>query len=112
MEDKATFDRYMATIAKIASIDTETAEHDIQGAAPEESRDYIRSCRERLEADGVPVRWRRLLSRTLGSGLREYVRRIEEHKVDLLVMNLRRMTDSLPCTGWQASGGGAAPDSC
>ncbi|MEZ4301713.1 MAG: universal stress protein [Polyangiaceae bacterium] len=87
VEDKATFDRYMATIAKIASIDTETAEHDIREQLLKEPHDYIRSCREKLEADGAAVKIEEIV--TLGSGLREYLRRIEEHKVDLLVMNTK-----------------------
>lgn len=87
VEDGATFDRYIQTISKIASIDTETAERDIRQQLLKEPLDYIRSCRERIEADRLPVRIEEVV--LIGSGLREYTRLIEEHKVDLLVMNTK-----------------------
>lgn len=87
IEDEATFNRYIRTISKIPSIDTETAELDIRRQLLKEPRDYIRSCREKLEAEGLPLGVEEIV--TLGSGLSEYTRLIAEHKVDLLVMNTK-----------------------
>ncbi len=87
VEDQVVFARYIATIGKIPTIDTETAREAILEQLLDEPHDYIRSCSEVLAAEGLPIRIEEIV--TLGHYLRDYRRLIEEHQVDLLVMNTK-----------------------
>ncbi len=87
VQDQATFERFMAVIGRIASIDTEAARADIMERLLSEPRDYIESSRATLDGEGVSVTIESVV--TIGHRLREYERLIEEHKVDLLVFNTK-----------------------
>jgi len=88
VEDDAIFERYLDVIGKLPSIDTTVAREDISARLLKEPGDYIETCREVLAAEGhlthelVPVL-------TMGHKLSDYVALIEEHEVDLLVMNTK-----------------------
>ena len=87
VEDQAVFERYMTTISKIASIDTELAREEIQRQLLKEPHDYIRSCRDVLAQLETSIQIEE--SVTLGHHLIDYRRLVEEHGVDLLVMNTK-----------------------
>ena len=87
IEDGATFERYMGTISRIPSIDTENARRKILEQLLREPKDYIRSCREVLEAEGLPLAVEEIV--TKGHRLREFEKLVEEHEVDLLVFNTK-----------------------
>ena len=87
IEDQATLDRYMDVISKIPFIDTDTAQEEILKQLLKEPGDYIRSCCEALEAEGLPLKVEKVV--TLGHHLAAYERLIQERKVDLLVLNTK-----------------------
>ena len=87
IEDDATFERYMETISKIASIDTDNARKTILAQLLKEPRDYIRACRQELLKQGVEVSVEEIVS--TGHRLSEYQRLISNHGVELLVMHTR-----------------------
>ncbi len=87
VEDEATFARYTDAISKIPAIDTEPARDALREQLLKEPRDYVASCLSALEAEGVPLRVEGLV--TVGHHLSEYRSLIEEHRVDLLVLNTK-----------------------
>ncbi len=87
VQDEASFERFIDIISKIPSIETESAREEILERLMREPRDYIRSCREVLEKEGLPLAVESIVS--VGHHLREYERLIEEHTVDLLVFNTK-----------------------
>ncbi|MCZ6619576.1 MAG: hypothetical protein O7E57_15750 [Gammaproteobacteria bacterium] len=87
VEDQATFDRYMEVISKISTIDTDKAREDVLEQLMKEPQDYIDDCVAVLEEAGAHVQVEHLV--TFGHHLSEYKRLIEEHEVDLLVLNTK-----------------------
>ena len=87
VEDQATFDRYIETISKVPSIHTDEAREAILNQMLKEPRDYIRSCRDVLGEKGAGVQVEKIV--TLGHHLSDYRRLIDEHRVDLLVVNTK-----------------------
>ena len=87
VEDQAVFDRYLQVISKTPEIDTDTAREGIQRQLLKEPHDYIRSCREALAHSDQHLDVEEIM--TLGHRLNDYKRLIEQHAVDLLVMNTK-----------------------
>ena len=87
VEDEAAFERYISTIGKIPTIDTESARHEILDQLLKEPRDYIASCREVLRREALPIELEEIIA--LGHHLTDYRRLIEEHDVNLLVLNTK-----------------------
>ncbi len=87
VEDEATFGRYMEVISKIPTIDTDEARKAVREQLLKEPQDYIDSCVEVLRKAGTSVRVEHLV--VFGHHLSEYKRLIEQHKVDLLVLNTK-----------------------
>lgn len=87
VEDEATFERYIDAISKIPEIETEAARETILHQLLKEPHDYIRSCREVLEAQDLPLELEEIVG--MGHHLSDYRRLIEEHQVDLLVLNTK-----------------------
>ena len=87
VEDDQVFERYMEAISKIASIDTAPAREDIQARLLKDPTDFIESCREGLAASAPSLEVGSIVTR--GHRIREYRGLIEEHEVDLLVMNTK-----------------------
>ncbi|MAV34314.1 MAG: hypothetical protein CMJ59_02545 [Planctomycetaceae bacterium] len=87
VEDLTTFERYIETIAKIPEIDTSTAQQALLEQLLREPRDYIASCSEVLTSRGLPFQVQSLVS--VGHHLADYRRLVEEHNVDLLVLNTK-----------------------
>ncbi len=87
VEDEATFERYMETIAKIPAIDTSQAREEIRAQLLKDPHEYVARCREMIEEQGLPVTIEEVV--TFGGHLPEYRKLIETHQVDLLVLHTK-----------------------
>jgi len=87
MEDDATFDRYVQTIARIPGIDTDMAARALQEQLLKEPTDFMQSCQHVLEQHFHDLRVQRIV--TLGHHLSDYRRLVDDHRIDLLVMNTK-----------------------
>ncbi len=87
VEDEATFGRYMEVISKIPTIDTDEAREAVREQLLKEPQDYIDGCVEVLRKAGTHVKVEHLV--VFGYHLSEYKRLIEQHEVDLLVLNTK-----------------------
>lgn len=87
VEDSRVFERYTDVIGKIPSIDTDNAKARIEAQLLKEPRDYIDSVREQLAADKVEIEVESVVM--LGHQLSDYRRLIDEHEIDMLVLNTR-----------------------
>ena len=87
VEDDAIFERYMEAISKISSIDTDLARQQIQDRLLKDPEDYIESCREGLARSAPELTVEAIV--TSGHHIGVYRHLIEEHEVDLLVMNTK-----------------------
>jgi len=88
IEDDHVFERYMAAIAKIDEIDTETARTRLREQLLKEPRDFIASVGPALAKAGVSSVSVESIVR-LGHRVRDYAALVEEHQVDLLVFNTK-----------------------
>ena len=87
VEDDAIFERYMEAISKISTINTDVARKEIKARLLKDPEDYVDSCRK-----GLARVWPELTVEamvTSGHHIRAYRHLVEEHKVDLLVMNTK-----------------------
>ena len=87
VEDKGTFDRYAATIGKIPEIETQKAPEQILNQLLKEPREFVHSCREAFSAIKLMLQIEEVV--VLGHRMKDYQRLIEEHGIDLLVMNTK-----------------------
>jgi hypothetical protein len=87
IEDGVTFDRFIRTIGKIPSIDTDTAEKAIMEQLLDEPSDYIESCRATIDKSGFDVGIESIVR--VGHHLKEYKTLIEEKEVDILIINTK-----------------------
>ena len=87
IEDESTFERYIDTISRIPSIETDDARKELLARLIKEPEDYIQSCRAVLREEGLDLTVTSVVR--LGQHLREYRNLIEEHQVDLLVFNTK-----------------------
>ncbi len=87
IEDEATFERYLETIAKIPAIDTEQAREEIRAQLLKDPHEYVARCRAIVEEQGLPVTIEEVV--TFGGHLPEYRKLIEAHQVNLLVLHTK-----------------------
>lgn len=87
VENKYIFERYMQAIAKIDSIDTDSARIRLKEQLLKEPEDYFLTCKEILAEHGISLDVRSWVR--FGDGLKEYRRQIESRKLDLLVMHAK-----------------------
>ena len=87
VEDEQTFQRYVRTIGKIPSIDTDEARAAILEQLLKEPTDYISSCRQVLQAEKPSLSVEKIV--TVGHHLSDYKRLASDHQIDLLVMNTK-----------------------
>ena len=87
VEDDVAFERFIEVVSKIPSIDTDDARLRVQERLRHDAHDYVRSCAEGLSRAGLPFSVDEVVTR--GHHLSEYRRLVEEHDVDLLVMNTK-----------------------
>ncbi len=88
VEDKVDFERFMSVISKVPSIETEAARDAILQQLLNEPHDFIKSCASVIKESGLPISIEEII--TLGHSLRDYQRLIEEHNVELLVVNTKQ----------------------
>ncbi len=87
IEDEGVFKSYMDVISKIPAITTESAEAEILRQLLKEPHDYIRSCSETLQSEGLGFNVQEIV--TLGHHVADVTRLVEEHQVDFLVLNTK-----------------------
>jgi hypothetical protein len=87
VEDDAELKRTLEVIGKIPALDTEVAEQTILEQLLKEPHDYIQSCSAGLATAELNIEVQELV--TTGHRLKEYRRLIEQHQVDLLVLNCK-----------------------
>ncbi|MCH8820273.1 MAG: hypothetical protein IIB03_08145, partial [Acidobacteria bacterium] len=85
IEDEAVYRGYMDVISKIPTITTDVAEEEILRQLLKEPHDYIRSCSDTLQAEGLALKVQAIVN--LGHHIADLTRLVEEHQVDLLVLN-------------------------
>lgn len=85
IESAPALDRIMDAIAKIPEIDTGSAAELIERQLLREPRDYIARCRQVIQGAGSEIEVDQIVR--MGRHLDEYRRLVEEHRVDLLVLN-------------------------
>ncbi len=88
VEDEVQFERLMKVIGKIPSIETEAARKAILDQLLAEPHDFIGSCAQVLKDAELPINVKEIV--TVGHSLRDYQRLIDEHDVDLLVVNTKQ----------------------
>ncbi len=84
VESGVTFERYMEVISKIPAIDTDVARETVRQQLLKEPHDYVRSCRQAIDAHGRPIKIEEIV--TMSRRLEEYRRLIEAHDIDLLLL--------------------------
>ena len=87
VEDEAAFERYVEVISKIPTINTDEARKAVREQLLKEPQDYIDGCAEVLQEESARVKIEHLV--VFGHYLSEYKRLIEQHEVDLLVLNTK-----------------------
>ena len=87
IEDEKVFKSYIEVISKIPSITTESAEEEILRQLIKEPHDYIRSCGDTLQAEGLALQVQEIVR--LGHHIADLTRLVEEHQVDLLVLHAK-----------------------
>ncbi len=87
VEDRASFERLLAVVGKIPSIETENARTEIGEQLLKEPRDYVESCRQNLAEAGIDLSVDCAVE--MGDRLTEYERLARENKADLLVLHTK-----------------------
>ena len=87
VEGAVQFERYMEVISKIPAIDTDQARQAIGAQLLKEPADYIQSCREVADGESAHITVEEIT--IMGRRLEEYRRLIQEHEVDLLILNTK-----------------------
>lgn len=85
VESQRQFDRFLAAVEKISEIETDDVRELVEIQLLKEPGDYIESCRRVIKAQGLPVEIRAIV--TMGDRIEEYRRLVEDHRIDLLVLN-------------------------
>lgn len=87
VEDQAEFERFLGIISRIPAIDSDVAREAILARLLKEPEDFIKSVRKVLRETLPPMAIESIV--TVGHHLAEYRKLVDEHELDLLVMNTR-----------------------
>jgi len=87
VEDDLVFERYMNAIGRIPEIDSDDARILIENQLLKEAADFIEECSRVIHAEGPRISVESHIGR--GHHLRDYHRLIQDHDVDLLVLNTK-----------------------
>jgi hypothetical protein len=87
VEDDAVFERYMGSVSRIPEFDTDVARELIGRQLLKEPADYMASCRRVLAEAGGTVHVEPIV--VFGHLVSEYGKLVDQHQVDLLVMNTK-----------------------
>ena len=89
IEDEQVFERYMAAIEKIPSVDSAAVRENLLLRILKESQDYIQSCRAVVAEQGLEVEIIEAVD--LGMHVEDYRQLVVAGEIDLLVMNTREV---------------------
>lgn len=89
IEDEQVFERYMAAIEKIPSVDSAAVRENLLFRILKEARDYIQSCRAVVAEQGLEVEIIEAVE--LGMHVEDYRQLVVAGEIDLLVMNTREV---------------------
>ena len=87
VEDSANFDRFIDIISKIPGLDSDLAREEIHARLLKEPHDYVVSCAQEINERELKIEIEEVVK--MGHRLTEYKKLIEDHEVDLLVMNAK-----------------------
>jgi len=87
IEDDVVFERYMQAIARIPEIDSDDARILIENQLLKDAQEFIDGCAEVIQEEGPNITVNSHVGR--GHHLRDYRKLIEDHDVDLLVLNTK-----------------------
>ena len=87
VEDDATLKHTIEAISKIPDIDTETVAEKLPRQLLKDPLDYAHSCQEVLQKSSLNVTVEH--SVTLGHRLKDHLQLVQQHEVDLLVLNTK-----------------------
>lgn len=87
VEDDVAFERYMAVIARIPEIDSDDARVLIENQLLADAQEFIDDCSKVIDSEGPNITVNSFVGR--GHHLRDYQALIQEHDVDLLVLNTK-----------------------
>ena len=87
IEDEQVFERYMAAIEKIPSVDSAAVRENLLFRILKEAEDYIQSCRAVVAEQGLEVEVIEAVE--LGMHVEDYRQLVVAGEIDLLVMNTR-----------------------
>ena len=87
VEDDKTYDRYMHAIERIPEIDTSAARDLVKEQLLREATLYIEDCVTELKEKGPKLSFQSVVR--MGHHLRQYRELIEEHGIELLVINTK-----------------------
>ncbi|MEO2030833.1 MAG: hypothetical protein ABGZ35_01985 [Planctomycetaceae bacterium] len=87
IEDDLVFERYLRAIGRIPEIDSDDARILIENQLLKEASDFIEVCSQGIHAEGPNISVIPSVGR--GHHLRDYRRLIQDHDVDLLVLNTK-----------------------
>jgi len=96
IEDDAVFERYMNVIARIPGIDSESARAEIDAQLTADAQNFIDGCIDVLKQEAASIEMHSVVER--GSRLQEYMRLVDNHEIDLVVVNTR-VDDQLAMRG-------------
>ncbi len=88
IEDQRMFDYYLSAISKIAEIDTDIAETTIRQQLLSEPEDFISQAKEVLSKECPKISVEGLVR--LGQSLEDYREMLNQHQIDLLVINTKK----------------------
>jgi predicted house-cleaning noncanonical NTP pyrophosphatase (MazG superfamily) len=87
IEDQVNFDRVMDAISKIPTIETDDARHKLSQQLLKEPAEYIQSVKFELDKLNRSVEVIPIVA--FGHQMKDYLKHIDEKKVDLLVLNTK-----------------------
>ncbi len=87
VEDDATLERVLDAISKIPDIDTDTARDELTTRLLSDPKEYVAACEKVLVSARPDLSIEPVV--TLGHRLREHTVLLEEHGIDLLVLNTK-----------------------
>jgi len=87
VEDASIFERYMQAIGRIPEIDSDDARILIESQLLKEASEFIDECSRVIAVEGPNINVERYVGR--GHHLRDYRKLIQDHDVDLLVLNTK-----------------------
>jgi len=87
VEDDLVFERYMKAIARIPEIDSDDARVLIENQLLKEATDFINTCTDVIHDEGPNISVEHHVGR--GHHLRDYRELIQDHDIDLLVLNAK-----------------------